>query len=103
MKKYYQQYINLIINVILVFFYFIAPNLLWDDITDDENGSANEKINFAVIGACLCGLIATFLYIFDLYLVIKDFKNPSDDDGDKECDDSDDFAENNPDLPEIDF
>ena len=56
-----------------------------------------------MIGACLCGLIATFLYIFDLYLVIKDFKNPSDDDGDKDCDDSDDFAENNPDLPEIDF
>ena len=100
MKK-YLSYINLIINVILAFFYFIAPNLLWDDITYYEN----TKINIAVIGACLCGLIAAFLYIFDLYLVIKDLKKSSDD-GDEECgddDDSDDFVENNPDLPEVDF
>ena len=101
--KKYLPYINLIINVILAFFYFIAPNLLWDDITYDQSGSMNEKINFAVIGACLCGLIAAFLYIFDLYLVIKDLKKSSDDDEECGDDDSDDFVENNPDLPEIDF
>ena len=96
-------YINLIVDVVLAFFYFIAPNLLWDNITYNQNGTANEKINYAVICVCLCGLIAAFLYIFDLYLVIKDLKNPSDD-VDEECgDDSDDFVENNPDLPEIDF
>ena len=96
MKK-YLPYINLIINVILAFFYFIAPNLLWDDIGD-------ESTHFlAVIGTCLCGLIAAFLYIFDLYLVIKDLKKSSDDDEECGDDDSDDFVENNPDLPEIDF
>ena len=73
-------YINLIIDVILAFFYFIAANLLWDDITDDQNGSTNEKINIALLVACWCGLIVAVLYFYDLYLVIKDLKNPPDDD-----------------------
>ena len=78
MKK-YLSYINLIVNVNLAIFFFIAANLFWDDIAD-------ESTHFlAVIGTCLCGLIAAFLYIFDLYLVIKDFKF---DLGDEEIDDS---------------